>query len=589
MQLQHRIQTNEDGLSLLEIVIAVAVVAIFAVIGVLAFQNFTDNARQQAVERTAHDVFTMAMASEEFPGSSNSASGGVGSLSEIEEQHNVKSEEITVRIEKDGRELTVTASGWNGRYVAVRSTNPDRDGVTPPATDDEESTEEVVEDINDYSDGVFSFTTSKDSSKLLLYGLSDNATIDHASYDKPRPLTEGFNDLNSSGRYTIEGGFTHLGASNDGTWFTEKINAAAIEAGEDEEKMLEILPEGFLDDYLAFNEYIRPGTSPFSGNNTVIHEWKDTGTVYLHAAFMNGNIDTMPEPPTTVQSMYALFANAEINFDVTQWDMSNIVNTSNMFSHASSFNQNISSWDTSNIEDMSYMLQGTKFNHNVNSWDMSNVRSVSALFAETPFNNGDPAGISNSPLVWKNTGNLEDMSGMFNSNESFNQDVSSLDVSNVKTISSIFHMSTSFNNGGEPLDWEDTSNVKNMNYVFTYATVFNQDVSSWDTSNVESMRDMFRETEEFNQNLSSWDISNVRDMDYMFKETAKFNNGDQPLAWGDVSHVERAYEMFYNAQAFKQDLSSWNMPQVQEYVYKFISGTHPDLANDPSKHPTLSR
>lgn len=49
---------NEQGLSLLEIVIAVAIIAIFAALGILAFQKLTDNARQTAVEAAAMQLYT---------------------------------------------------------------------------------------------------------------------------------------------------------------------------------------------------------------------------------------------------------------------------------------------------------------------------------------------------------------------------------------------------------------------------------------------------------------------------------------------------------------------------------------------------
>ena len=51
-----------------------------------------------------------------------------------------------------------------------------------------------------------------------------------------------------------------------------------------------------------------------------------------------------------------------------------------------------------------------------------------------------------------------------------------------------------------------------MNSLFDNAYTFNQDLSSWDVSSVTNMSKMFRYAFIFNQDLSSWDVSSVTDM-----------------------------------------------------------------------------
>ena len=44
------------------------------------------------------------------------------------------------------------------------------------------------------------------------------------------------------------------------------------------------------------------------------------------------------------------------NQDISNWDVSNVENMSNMFYECESFNQDISNWDVSNVTDMRYMF-----------------------------------------------------------------------------------------------------------------------------------------------------------------------------------------------------------------------------------------
>lgn len=59
---QKNLQVNEDGFSLLELVVAVGILLILTVGGLLAYNGITDNARKAAVDKAASEVLTGAIA-----------------------------------------------------------------------------------------------------------------------------------------------------------------------------------------------------------------------------------------------------------------------------------------------------------------------------------------------------------------------------------------------------------------------------------------------------------------------------------------------------------------------------------------------
>ena len=96
-----------------------------------------------------------------------------------------------------------------------------------------------------------------------------------------------------------------------------------------------------------------------------------------------------------------------------------------------------------------------------------------------------------------------------------NADVSKVVTTKIARMLYLFSDSTdqTFN---EYISSWDVSNVTDMAVMFFGASSFNQDISSWDVSNVTNMREMFIGAESFNQDISSWIVSNVTNMYEMF-------------------------------------------------------------------------
>ena len=67
---------------------------------------------------------------------------------------------------------------------------------------------------------------------------------------------------------------------------------------------------------------------------------------------------------------------------------------------------------------------------------------------------------------------------------------------------------------------------------------------------------MFMNAEAFNNDITSWDTGNVVYMNLMFYNADSFNQNIN--SWNTENVVYMGY-MFYNAKSFNQDISLWNV------------------------------
>lgn len=70
------------------------------------------------------------------------------------------------------------------------------------------------------------------------------------------------------------------------------------------------------------------------------------------------------------------------NEDISNIDVSEIKNMSEIFYDYHFFNQDISGWDVSKVENMHYMFEEClEFNQDISTWDVSNIKYNNEGFA----------------------------------------------------------------------------------------------------------------------------------------------------------------------------------------------------------------
>lgn len=116
----------------------------------------------------------------------------------------------------------------------------------------------------------------------------------------------------------------------------------------------------------------------------------------------------------------------------------------------------------------------------------------------------------------------------------------------------------------------DVSGVTDMTGVFENEVGFNEDISSWNVSNVTTMCRMFCNAVSFNGNVGCWDVSRVVCMTNMFSNARSFRGTVEMDTW-DVSQVRSMYGMFSFADQFDVSLNHWNMSQVLNTQYMFYA------------------
>ena len=209
------------------------------------------------------------------------------------------------------------------------------------------------------------------------------------------------------------------------------------------------------------------------------------------------------------------------------------------------------------VTNISYLFHNaTSFNQDISSWNVSQVTNISGIFKSA-------ISFNKSLNNW-DVSNVTNMFGTFFGATSFNGNISGWNVSSVIDMSMMFRYATSFN--GDISGW-NVLNVSNMASMFYNAIIFDKSLNNWNVSSVTDMSFMFYGATIFNGNISNWKVSNVTDMGSMFEDAISFN---KPLSSWDVTKVTDMYSMFRNAKEFDQPLNNWNLSSLQ-YIHSIFN------------------
>lgn len=92
---------------------------------------------------------------------------------------------------------------------------------------------------------------------------------------------------------------------------------------------------------------------------------------------------------SAVTDMSGMFSGvANLNQDLSGWDVSTIENMANLFRNATSFNQPLATWSVDLVTNMSGMFEGAiAFNQSLNNWNVGVVTNMASMFKNaTAFN-----------------------------------------------------------------------------------------------------------------------------------------------------------------------------------------------------------
>lgn len=438
-------RTTTDGFSLLELVVAVSIMLILGVVGFVSYQNYTDNARQAALDTSANQVLTAVIAADNAPD---------GDVETAVARFNEQSDDIMVDITAaTSKQLSVEASTCEGGS-SVASTSGNYEHLSTTNYMDVEY-EWVGESGHSPSVKKVCGEIVQTNITVNPYGTQIVRTVNYI------PPSSTF-DLRPSIRQEIMRSQVYA-ATGSHHAADEAVNEADSASGNPGYTISDTVQntssvvtlEGGVTYHVSYEGAVETFAAPgHQAYGNADHSLADClvsvdhfgeSTELVNVVYIGGaKLQSMPDSlPPTVRSLRGAFENT-VDFNdpsIRTWDTSNVSIMQSMFYNAKGFNQDLNTWSDG---DHTY-------------WDTENVLKMSMMFSHaTEFNNGSAPGASDNSMNW----NME----------------------NTYSISSMFSYTNSFN---QPLAAWDTSDVQRMRFLFLHAKAFDQDISSWELPQLE--------------------------------------------------------------------------------------------------------
>ncbi|MCY4162131.1 MAG: BspA family leucine-rich repeat surface protein [Flavobacteriaceae bacterium] len=267
-----------------------------------------------------------------------------------------------------------------------------------------------------------------------------------------------------------------------------------------------------------------------------------------------------------VTTMGKMFQGASsFNQDIGPWDVSQATNMRQMFENARVFEQNLSHWVVDQVTDCHHFATNASlpasFLPDFTSYTLVEKEEEEETEAYNPLPQtkdyrGTQIPIEDTcpPLPIKHSNGITVIINPIIQNPSEYVGQKATVDGTLYTIVDNASLKTLV--AADNTDAKCTTLVTDMSALFATKTSFNQDIGNWDVSN---MFQIFFNATAFNQDIGDWDVSSMTDMSLMFEGATSFN---QDIGEWNVGLVTNMGRIFRLANSFNQDINGWDVDQV---------------------------